>query len=267
MLLHLGALLEALGARRDDERGVPARAQLAIDAGDHDVDVGDPAVGRPGLLAVEDPFVLGLVVARRGANRGDVGPGVGLRGAEGGHLRLLRRPVALRHPLDQLVGGARGVDPGHCQRRAHDRQADPGVAPEQLLVGDRQLEPGRVGPELGERLEAVEADLRGLLDDRPRRLLALVPLGGRRADHLLGEPVHPVADLPLVLAQLEAERGGVVLLVAVDRGGNGLLGAGGCLLWAGGFHGSPWCAAGRASACVVRLPYVTPIDVTCFGVL
>ena len=252
VLLHLGALLEPLGARRDDEGGMPTRAQLAIDAGDHDVDVGDPAVGRPGLLAVEDPLVLGLVVARGGADRGDVGPGVGLRGAEGGNLRLLGRPVALRHPLDELVGRPGGVDPGHGQRRAHDREADSGVAPEQLLVGDRKLQPGRVGPELGERLEAVEADLGGLLDDRPGRLLALVPLGGRRADHLLGEPVHPVADLPLVLAQLEAERGGVVVLVAVG-GGDGLLGVGGCFLWAGGFHGSPWWAAGRASVFVVRL--------------
>ena len=205
-----------LAPGRDDEGGMPTRAQLAIDAGDHDVDVGDPAVGRPGLLAVEDPLVGGLVVARRSADRGDVGPGVRLRGAEGGNLRLLGRPVALRHPLDELVGRPGGVDPGHCQRRAHDREADSGVAPEQLLVGDRKLQPGRVGPELGQRLEAIEADLGGLLDDRPGRLLALVPLGGCRTNHLLGEPVNPVADLPLVLAQLEAERGGVVLLVAVD---------------------------------------------------
>ena len=49
------------------------------------------------------------------------------------------------------------------------------------------------------RLEAVEADLRGLLDDRPGRLLALVPLGGGRAHDVLGEAVDPVADVRLVL--------------------------------------------------------------------
>ena len=43
-----------------------------------------------------------------------------------------------------------------------------------LTIGKR--EPGRVEPELGDPLEAVEADLRRLLDDRPGGLLALVPL-------------------------------------------------------------------------------------------
>ena len=62
VLFHLGALLAARGARRDHEGGVAARAELAIDRGDHHVDVGDAAVGRPGLLAVQHPLVLGLVV-------------------------------------------------------------------------------------------------------------------------------------------------------------------------------------------------------------
>ena len=99
-------------------------------------------------------------------------------------------------------------DPGHGQRRAHDRHADPGVAPEQLLVDDRERDPGRVGPELGDPLEAVEADLRGLLDDRPGRLLALVPLGRRRAHHVLREAVNPVPDVLLVLVQLHREVAG-----------------------------------------------------------
>ena len=74
-----------------------------------------------------------------------------------------------------------------------------------LLAGDGQREPGRVGPAVGEELEAVEADLGGLLDDRPRRLLALVPLGGGRAHDLFGEAVHPVAQVPLFLVQVERE--------------------------------------------------------------
>ena len=150
-----------------------------------DVHGGDPAVGRPRLLAVDHPLVGGLVVAGAGPQRGDVGARVGLGHAERADLRLVGRPVALRHPLAELLARARGEDRGHGERRAHDRHADPGVAPEQLLVDDRQQQPGLVGVELRERLEAVEPDLRRLLDQRPRRLLALVPLGRRRPDDVL----------------------------------------------------------------------------------
>src|ERR1700709_2077593 len=45
------------GGEADPPR--PARAELGVDGGDDDVHVGDPAVGRPGLLAVDDPLVLG----------------------------------------------------------------------------------------------------------------------------------------------------------------------------------------------------------------
>ena len=110
---------------------------------------------------------------------------------------------ALRHPLDQLLGRARAVDPGDGQGRAEDRHADSGVAPEQLLVDDREGQPRRIGPELRDRLEAVEPDLGRLLDHRPGELLLLVPLVRRGPDHLLGEPVGPLPDVPLVLGELE----------------------------------------------------------------
>src|SRR3954465_9119602 len=48
------------GAGGEDEGGGAGGAELAVDRGDDHVDVGDAAVGRPGLLAVEHPFVLGL---------------------------------------------------------------------------------------------------------------------------------------------------------------------------------------------------------------
>ena len=89
------------------------------------------------------------------------------------------------------------------ERRAHDRHADARVAPEQLLVDERQRQAGRVGEELGEALEAVEPDLRRLLDHRPRRLLALVPLVSGGAHDVGGEAVHPIADVLLVLRELE----------------------------------------------------------------
>ena len=205
MLEHLRPHLEALRVGRDHERGLAAGAELRVDRGDDHVDVGDAAVGGPCLLAVEDPLVGGLVVAGAGAQRGDVGAGVGLGHAEGADLGVLRGAVALGHPFGQLLGRAGGEDPGGGQRGAHDGHADPGVAPEQLLVDDGQRQPGGVGPELRQSLEAVEADLRRLADDRPRRLLLLVPLVRRRAHHALREPVDPVADVALVLAELERE--------------------------------------------------------------
>jgi hypothetical protein len=84
--------------------------------------------------------------------------------------------------------------------------ADAGVAPEQLFVDDRERQAGRVGEELREAFEAVEADLGGLFDDRPGRLLLLVPLVSRGADHVGCEPVDPVADVLLILGERERER-------------------------------------------------------------
>ena len=49
---------------RHDEAGLAPALELRVDGGDHDVDVGDAAVGDPRLGAVEHPLVLGLVVHR-----------------------------------------------------------------------------------------------------------------------------------------------------------------------------------------------------------
>ena len=97
--------------------------------------------------------------------------------------------------------------PAAARAGAHDRHADAGVAPEQLLDGDRQREPGRVADRVEQEVDAVQADLRGLLDDRPRELLALVPLVGGRADDVLGEVVDPLLDLQLVLVEGQREVG------------------------------------------------------------
>ena len=112
---------------------------------------------------------------------------------------------ALRNPLAELLGGSLPEDRGDGERGAEDAHPDPGVAPEELLVDDRQRRPGLVGPELGQPFEAVETDLGGLLDHRPGRFLALVPFRGGGPDGVLGEAVHPLADVLLVLVQLERE--------------------------------------------------------------
>ena len=131
--------------------------------------------------------------------------------------RGIHSPICSRRALAE--------DRGDGERGAHDRHADAGVAPEQLLVDDRQRQAGRVGEELREPLEAVQADLRGLLDDRPGRLLPLVPLVRGRAHDVGGEAVHPVADVLLVLGQLQRE-GRVLVGRARDRLDGGLGGLG-----------------------------------------
>ena len=130
-------------------------------------------------------------------------------------------------PLRHLLGGALAEDRRDRERGAHDRHPDPGVAPEELLVDDRQRQARLVEPELRQPLVSVEPDLRRLGDHRPRRLLALVPLGRGRADDVRCEPVHPVADVLLVLGQLEREGGARVLARRRDGLGDQAFGGGG----------------------------------------
>ena len=134
------------------------------------------------LVPLSTHSSVAVVVDGPRAQAGDVRPGVGLAHAERPELHLVGRAVALRHPLHDLLGRAVAGDPRGGQPRAHDRHADAGVAPEQLLDGDRQREARRVGDGVHQEVDAVEPDLGGLLDDRPRELLPLVPLVGGRAD-------------------------------------------------------------------------------------
>ena len=208
VLLPLG---EALRPRRDDEAGLAAALQVGFDGGDDDVDVGDAAVRDPRLRAVEHPLVRRRVVHGARAQRGDVGAGVGLADAERTELDVARRAVALGYPLHDLLGRAVAGDPGGGEAGAHDRHADAGVAPEQLLDGDRQRQPGRIAHRVHQEVDAVEADLGGLGDDGPGELLALVPLVGGGADDAFGEVVHPLLDLQLVLVECEGEGHGLKL--------------------------------------------------------
>ena len=187
-----------------------AGAQGGVDRQDDDVHVGDPAVGDPGLGAVEHPLVGRLVVDRPAPERADVRPGVGLAHAEGSECdRVVVLAEAPRHPLHDLLGRAVGDDAGHAEHRTEDGQPDPGVAPEQLLVGDRDGQPRRVGERVGDELPRVQPDLGRLLDQRPRRLLPLVPLVGSRPDDAFGKVVDPLLDLELVLVEPEGEIGHV----------------------------------------------------------
>ena len=218
---HLLELLPGREPRRagwDDEARLAPGPERGVDGRHHDVHVGDPAVGDPRLGAVQDPLVLGLVVDRPGAQRADVGTGVGLRHGERGQLDLVRGAEALRAPLGDLLGGAVGDDARQAERAAEDGEPQTGVAPGELLVGDGQEQAGGVEEALGHEVEGVQPDAGGLLDDGPGRLLALVPFVGGRAHDVLGEVVHPLLDLELVFAQLERELRHVPSFLAPNPG-------------------------------------------------
>ena len=197
----------ALRAGRDDEGRLATATAARGRRGDDHVHVGDAAVGDPRLGAVERPLVLRLVVDGAGAQARHVGAGVGFGHAERAELHVVGGAVALRHPLHDLLGSAVAGDAGRRERRAHDRHADAGVTPEDLLDGDRKGQAGRVAHGVQEEVGAVEPDLCSLLHDRPWELLTLVPLVGGRTDDSLGEVVDPLLDLDLIFGEIEREIG------------------------------------------------------------
>jgi hypothetical protein len=74
--------LEARRVGVDDEGADAARTRCFAGAGEDHVEVGDAAVGDPGLFAVEDIVV--AVGARARSHGADVGAGLGLGQREGG---------------------------------------------------------------------------------------------------------------------------------------------------------------------------------------
>ncbi len=159
---------EPVGARRHDERGLAraSRASGSTDARSTTCTSAIPPLVTHALVPCEHPLVGGLVVHGPGAHRADVGAGVGLGGAERPDAR--GRPASPKHwgtHSHDLLGGAAGRG---WRRRRGDvpkmRQADAGVAPEELLAwrsaGD---EAGGVGLAGGDEVEAVEPDLGRLL--------------------------------------------------------------------------------------------------------
>jgi len=143
----------------------------------------------------------------RGLETAHVRSRVGLGDGEGAQLDVLGGAITLRKPLQDLVRGAAGKDAGGRQARAHDREPDAGVAPEELLLGDWSEQTAGViaGEALLQEVDGVQTDVGSFLDQRPRGLLTLVPLSGGRPDPLLGEVVDPLLHLQLLGAQFKAD--------------------------------------------------------------
>src|ERR1019366_6159766 len=184
-----------------DERGLAPTAELGVDGRDDDVNVGDAAVGDPGLRAVQDPLVVYFVVDRARAKRRDVTARVGLGDAKGREFDVVGRAETARHPLHLLFGRAVRDDGRDAQRRTHDRHAQTSVTPGEFLEGDHERETRLVADGVHQEVETVHAELGGLFDEGPGRLFTLVPLGGDGAHLLFGEAVQPVAQRDLVLVE------------------------------------------------------------------
>jgi hypothetical protein len=84
--------------------------KLRIHGGDHDVDVGDAAVGDEDLGAVDDPLI--AVELGGGAEALDVGAGLGLRHRVGAQVDLVADPEALGDPAGDLLGRSGCRQPG-----------------------------------------------------------------------------------------------------------------------------------------------------------
>ena len=107
---HLDALgdRQALGVGRHEEGGKALGAGRLAGAGEDHVEIGDAAVGDPGLLAVED---VAVAVARGGhVHVGDIGAGARLGQREGGDrlagARLLQPLLLLRRAEQADRAGA-----------------------------------------------------------------------------------------------------------------------------------------------------------------
>ena len=163
------------------------------------VPAGVRAVRDEDLGAVDD--VLVALLDGPGAHRADVGARLGLRQAEGGELRLLDE-----HSEELLLDLLRAADDHGRGGKAvaHQRRADAGAAPAELLLDQTAVEGVETGAAvlLGE-LGVHEADLVRLLDDllRPGGVSVVVPRDG--ADLLLGEVVRQLAQVFLLVGEGE----------------------------------------------------------------
>jgi hypothetical protein len=166
------------------ERGLSACTESGFD---HRLDyqnVGHATVCHPRLLAGDHPLIGRFIVFGGGQHVRHVGAGLWLRRTERAQLDVLVGAITPRHPFRDLLGGARSDDANGSERASHDRHRYSGVTPEQLLGQDRKTLSGWVSQERHQYLVAVKPDTGGLLQDRPWRLLAVVPVERSRANHL-----------------------------------------------------------------------------------
>ena len=146
VLVELLALAQALRARRDDEGLACPRVRSSGST----TAVTTCTSAMPPLVAhVLVPLSTHSSVASSYTARVRIAPtsepASGSEEQKARDLQVARAsPNICGHPLADLLVGAVGDDAGGGERGADDREADAGVAPEELLHGDRDAEAGLV---------------------------------------------------------------------------------------------------------------------------
>ena len=193
VLGELLALAEPLGAGRHHEAGLAAGPQLRVDDGGHDVDVGDAAVGGPGLGAVEthSSFASSYVARVRIAPTSL--PASGSEEQNAPSLRSPGVPYICGHPLADLLVGAVGARRRPRRATVPTMESPMPASPQ----NSSSMAIGKPSPVSSKRLGGEEVERVEARPWRPPRRTGqgnsslLVPLGRRRPDHVGGEGVHP----------------------------------------------------------------------------
>ena len=197
---------ETLGAALDDEA-----ADLAVELGPHDGDVGDRRVGDPGLGAVETKAAGDFLRARR--HRAGIGAVVGLGQPEAADEFAARE---LRQIFAPLRLAAVGVDRVHDQRGLHrHRRAVAGIDALDLARDQAVGDIAEAGAAIWLRDGRAEQTERAHLA-HDRRIVVLVAIGleHARKQLFLGVVARGVAHHALFLGQLAFE---VERIVPVER--------------------------------------------------
>jgi hypothetical protein len=179
-------------------------AGRGIRLGEDEVPVGLVAVGDPHFLAVDHVLVAPALGA--GANRGDVGAGVGLGDAVRAEEALLGHAAEVL----LLLGLGAGDDDGHLRQGVGlHGGADAGAAPA-VLLGDEHAVEG-AEPEAAARLGDVrvhQPELPRLLQRRVGVLARLVVVARDLADFVDGEVAGEAAEGFLFAGELEIDHVG-----------------------------------------------------------
>ena len=135
-----------------------------------------PAVGDPGLRPVDSPAVGGLVVESSRLQVAHIGPGVRLRDAKGRHgytIGLAEAPRAHSATCSGVPAATMQATPRVEPRMDSAMPASPQASSSFTSESSRPVGSAEA---VGDEVIGVEPDPRRFLDDRPRSLLALVPL-------------------------------------------------------------------------------------------
>jgi hypothetical protein len=164
-------------------------------------------------MNIDDVVV--AVAHRGGLDAGDVRAGVRLGQRERGQQHLVDER---REPLALLLLGPRDDHRPVAEPVRHDRRADPGAAPAELLADQHALEPAELEAPIGLRnVDVHQAELVRLGEHIRGVDRALVILAFLRPDLPLREVVGEVAQRLLLVGEPERDAAGGAFLECRHR--------------------------------------------------